>query len=290
VSLVSPLTEVQSGEGALRRSLRELLARRETVWFLTISGLRAGHRDKILGNLWNLLDPLLFMLVYYFVFGVLFGMTGGARPARFMLYILTGVLMYRFIDSAITQSSTCIRANRGLIHEISFPKAVFPLSVVFARLYDFLWGLVVLAAFLLLAGIWPTIHFLWLPLVVALLVLLVLGLSLIVAYLGAFFADTTNVVTVVLRLLFYLSPVFYYVRERPGISRNHVFLAGYPTGRFCYFLNPFACLMESLRDAILWGTTPELGLTAYAAAVALVMCVAGFWIFCRGEGKFAKYV
>lgn len=290
MAAVSPIAEARSGGAALGRLLRELLARRETVWFLTVSNLRAGHRDKILGNLWNLLDPLLFMLVYYFVFGVLFGMTGGGRPVRFMLYILTGVLMYRFIDSAITQCSVCIRANRGLIHEINFPKAVFPLSAVFSRLYDFLWGLVVLTAFLLAAGVWPTVHFLWLPLLVLLLLLLVLGLSLIVAYLGAFFADTANVVAVAMRLLFYLSPVFYYVRRKPALSAGHVLLADHPVARFCYFLNPFACLMEALRDAILWGAAPEFRLTAYAGLVAFLVCVFGFWLFSRGEGKFAKYV
>lgn len=267
-----------------------LWTRRETIRYLTTASLKAGHRDKVLGHLWNILDPLMFMLVYFFVFGVLFGLSGGGRSVDFMLYVLVGVLTYQFFSASVSQATNCIRSNRGLIHEINFPKAVFPLSVVFARLYDFCWGLVVLVVFLLLARIWPTGHYAWLPVLVALTVLFVIGAAFIVAYLGAFFADTANVVNVLLRLLFYCSPIFYYVRPKPGIPEKLVFLHGNATIHFLYMLNPITCILECYRDALLWGQTPEPRLLLYLAAVAVAICAAGFALFCHGEGKFAKYV
>jgi len=275
----------------LAERLRELYARRETIRFLTGSYLKAGHRDKVLGHLWSLLDPLLFMLVYFLVFGVLFGLAGGGgRSLRFMLYILIAVLTWRFFQGAISQSANCIRANRGLIHEISFPKAILPVTVVLSRLYDFAWGLVVVVAMLLAAGVWPTIHYLWLPLLVALTLVFVQGAAFIVAYLGAFFADTTNVVDVALRLLFYTSPIFYYVRHKPGVPEHQVFLTEHATLHFWYMLNPITCLYECFRDALLWGQAPELRLLGCAAAFALLICLVGFAVFASGEGKFAKYV
>ena len=99
--------------------LAKLYARRETVWYLVGSNLKAGQRDKVLGHLWNLLDPALFMLVYFFVFGVLFGAMGGGRSGEFMLYILIGVLSWRFLASAVGEAANCIRGNRGLIHRSS---------------------------------------------------------------------------------------------------------------------------------------------------------------------------
>ena len=269
---------------------RQLWSRRETIRYLTAANLKAGHRDKVLGHLWNLLDPLMFMLVYYFVFGVLFKLAGGGRSLQFMLYILVGILTWRFIQGTINQAANCVRGNRGLIHEINFPKAVFPVSVALSRLYDFVWGFIVIIVFLLLAGTWPTIHFLWLPLLVGLMVLFTTGAAFVVAYLGAFFADTTNVIDVAMRLLFYCSPIFYYVRPKPGLSEDHVFLHGHETAYAVYMLNPIACFFECFRDALLWGEAPELRLLLYAAAVSVVVCIVGFAIFSRGEGKFAKYV
>jgi len=277
-----------SAAPSLLARFRELYARRETIRFLTSSNLKAGHRDKVLGHLWNLLDPLMFMLVYFFVFGVLFGLAGEGRDRsiEFMLYIFTGILAWRFIDGTIAQSSLCVRANRGLIHEINFPKAVFPVSVMLSRLYDFLWGLCVLIAFLLLAGKWPTIHYVWLPILIAVAVLFVMGLAFVVAYLGAFFADTTNVISVALRLLFYCSPIFYFVRDKGEYKA----MFHDETIRFAYMLNPIACFFECFRDALLWGDMPEPRLLLYAAAVSVLVCVVGFAIFTRGEGKFAKYI
>jgi ABC-type polysaccharide/polyol phosphate export permease len=284
---------------SLPQRFRELWARGETIRYLTSSNLKAGHRDKVLGHLWNLLDPLMFMLVYYFVFGVLFGLAGGGRSVEFMLYILVGVLTFQFVSTTVTQASTCIRTNRGLIHEIAFPKAVFPVSVALARLYDFVWGLLVLVAFLLAGGIWPTIHYAWVPLLVVLAALFTLGVTFIIAYLGAFFADTTNVVHVALRLLFYCSPIFYFVRDETRVEvRGGVVeeVVAYPAlfhnelARLLYMLNPLAAFYECFRDALLWGRAPDLQHLHYLAVVSVIVCVVGFIVFCRGEGKFAKYV
>lgn len=281
---------VTTGGSSVVERFRQLWARRETVRYLTSSNLKAGHRDKVLGHLWNLLDPLLYMLVYYFVFGVLLKLAGGGRSVDAMLYILIGVMTFRFISSTINQAANCIRGNRGLIHEINFPKAVFPVSGALAHLYDFVWGLIVILALLTLSGIWPTVQLLWLPLLIALMYLFTLGAGFIVAYLGAFFADTTNVVNVALRLLFYCSPIFYHVRPKPGIKPESVFLWNHDRIHNIYMLNPITCFFETFRDVMLWGDAPEPGMLLYTAAISIGFCLVGFVIFTRGEGKFAKYI
>lgn len=277
---------------SLPERLRSVWARRETIRYLTASNLKAGHRDKVLGHLWNVLDPLLFMLVYYFVFGVLFNLAGGGggRSVMFMLYILIAVLTWRFIESAIAQAALCIRGNRGLIHEINFPKAIFPISVVLSRAYDFLWGLGVIFVFLLVAQVWPTVQVLWLPLLLVLTLMFMLGAAFLVAYLGAFYADTPNVISVLLRLLFYTSPIFYFVRPKPGIPPENVFLRNHPDVLAVYLMNPIACFFECYRDVLLWGDVPDQRLLIHAALTSLLLCVVGFAVFSRGEGKFAKYI
>jgi len=262
--------------------LRELYARRETVLYLVSSNLKAGHRNKALGNLWNLLDPLLSLAVYFVVFGLLFQQAARGRSGDYLIYLFVGVLAFRFLDGTIHQAVNCIRGNRGLINEINFPKAVFPLSISLSRLYDFLWGLVVLAVAMLITRQPLTWQALWaLPLTVVALVFFT-GLAYVVAYLGAFFADTANISTVGLRLLFYASPVLYYVHgEHTRVPEQYLAV---------YMLNPMACLLEGYHDALVRQQAPDPGYLLYLVAFALVTLVAGYGIFSRGEGKFAKYV
>ena len=277
---------------SLRERFRAVWARRETVLYLTSSALKAGHRDKVLGHLWNILDPLMFMLVYYLVFGVLFALAqNGGRDPTFLIYIFIGILVFQFISGTTMQASTCIRGNRGLVHEISFPKAVFPISVALSRLYDLAWGMVVVVVFLLVFQIWPTFQVLWVPLLLSLVFLFGLGAALIVAYLGAFFADTTNIVNVALRLLFYMSAIFFYVRSKPELPGEMIFSRSWPDALYTVFmLNPFVCFFELFRDAMLWGDWPEMWMLAYAAIVSFGVFLIGFALFTAGEGKFAKYI
>lgn len=286
MSSVSPTAAPMRHEPGIVARFRELYDRRQTVQFLVRSNLKADHRDKLLGRLWSLLDPLLFMLVYLVVFGFLFGQArrGSAGTTEFIVYLLCGVLAWRFFEGAVVQATRCIRSNRGLIHEIKFPKSVFPLSICLSRLSDFLWGLIVLLAVVLIARFeYVNLNILWLPVIVLLQLLFTLGLALFVAVLGAFFADTANIVAVTMRLWFYASPMFYHVARSDGglIPDRYVPL---------YMLNPIACFFELYRNCLMSGTAPDTGHLLYVTGLAVILVVGGFQVFTRNEGRFAKYV
>ncbi len=280
----NPIT-IRHESGIVAR-FRELYARRQTVQFLVRSNLKADHRDKLLGRLWSLLDPLLFMLVYLVVFGFLFGQVrrGSAGISEFIVYLLCGVLSWRFFEGAVVQATRCIRGNRGLIHEIKFPKSVFPLSICLSRLSDFLWGLIVLVAVVLIARFeYVNLNLLWLPAIVLLQLVFTLGLALFVAVLGAFFADTANIVAVTMRLWFYASPMFYRVaKSEGGLIPDHYVP--------CYMLNPIACIFELYRDCLMNGEPPHMGHLLYVTGLAVILAILGFSVFTRAEGRFAKYV
>jgi teichoic acid transport system permease protein len=279
--VVAPVSHSTDVPGLLAR-FRQLWTRRETIRYLVSSQLKAGHRDKVLGHLWNLLDPMLFVGVYFVVFGLLFKQRAPGRTSEFILYLSVGVLAWRFHGTAISQAANCVRGNRGLIHEISFPKAVFPVAICLSRLYDFLWGLVVVAVLVLLLGNGLTLCWLWLPVILLLQLLFTLGIAFIVAHLGAFFADTVNIVDVGMRLWFYMSPVFYQVRgPRAIVPENYLRL---------YMLNPVACFFEAYRDALLRAQMPGGGVLLYVGVISVLAALIGFALFARGEGSFAKYV
>lgn len=271
----------------LFQKLGELYARRETIRFLVTSNLKAGHRDKALGRLWGLLDPLLFMLVYLVIFGFSSFRQVHDKPGgtiEFILFLLCGIISWRFFDGALNSATNCIRANRGLIHEINFPKAIFPTSACLARLSDFFWGLVALFVIMLAIGRQHFTPFLlWVPFIVLVQLVFTLGLSYLIAFLGAFFADTANLVAVGLRFLFYFSPIFYRVSKAEGGIIPDKYLT-------LFMLNPIACFFEAYRDCILRGHSPDPEHLLYVVGLAVVAFFGGFYVFIRGEGHFAKYI
>lgn len=268
---------------SLTARLRELYARRETIMFLVTSNLRAGHRDKVFGRLWSLLDPLLFMLVYLVVFGYSFRQMKGS-VTEFVIYLLCGVMSWRFFDGSITAATGCIRSNRGLIHEINFPKAIFPTSACLARLSDFIWGFAAMFIIILVVG---RSHFslqmLWIPAIMIVQLVFTLGMCFLVAYMGAFFADTANLIGVGLRLMFYMSPIFYRVSRSEGGIVPDQYLP-------YYMLNPLACFFEAFRACILKASPPDPVQMTYATGAAIAAFAVGFYVFSRGEGHFAKYI
>lgn len=264
--------------------LRSLLARGETIRLLTRSQLAAGHRDKLLGNLWSLLDPLLTLAVYYLVFGIGFRQAAGA-PREFVLHLFLGIVLWRFFSESVSQATGCLRSQRGLILAADFPKAVIPVSIGLARLYDLTCSLAVVAV----AAWWLerplSLELLWLPPILGLLFAFTLGVSFLVAYAGIFFADTANIVGALLRLWVLISPIFYFARSghgRPGIV---------PPGLLDYYmLNPMAVILEAGREVLIWQSAPRSADLTYVAGVALGTLIVGFLVFARGEGRFAKYV
>lgn len=264
--------------------LRRLFDRGETIRILTRSQLAAGHRDKLLGNVWSLLDPLATLAVYYLVFGIGFRQAADS-PKTFVIHLFLGIVVWRFVAESIAQATTCLRSQRGLVLAADFPKAVIPISICLARLYDLLWALAVAAVAAGLLGTRFSLQVLWLPGLLALTLGLTLGVCFLVARVGLFFADTVNVVGAGLRLWVLVSPIFYYARSEHG--REGIV----PPGLLDYYmLNPIAGLLGAFRDVLIWQSAPrgdDLATVGVCAAMALVV---GFVAFARGEGRYAKYV
>ncbi|MEZ4334522.1 MAG: ABC transporter permease [Myxococcota bacterium] len=264
--------------------LRGVAARLETIRLLTRSQLAAGHRDKLLGHVWSLLDPLASLAVYYLVFGIGFRQAAGS-PRTFVLHLFIGLVVWRFFAESINQATTCLRSQRGLILAAAFPKAVIPIAICSARLYDLLWALVVVIAAALVLGQPVGASALWLPGLLVLTLGLTLGISFVVARLGLLYADTVNVVGAGLRLWVLLSPIFYFARDehgRPGIV---------PPGLLDYYmLNPIAGLLGAYRDALIWSEAPRAGDLFWVGGCAVVALTSGFVFFARGEGHYAKLV
>ena len=269
--------------------VQELVNRRGIVFHFFLSELKSDHRDKLLGNLWHLIDPLAFMLVYYAVWGIILG----RRGPDFMAYLFVGIICYQFFQGTVVRASQILRAQIGLIRGVYFPKAALPTAVVLSQLYAFLCGVAVLGILMVFflvrqarmtpAQLEATAHplsvgvnLLWFPIVAGVEFVFCLGAAYLFAIVGAWFRDTPNILAFMLRLLFYLSPIFYHPEELPAKFR--VF----------YLANPFSHFFSAMRGALIYNTAPQLGPFLYLIGLSLFLVFVGFVVFARHEGSVVK--
>lgn len=250
--------------------------------------LRTAHRDKVLGNLWTLLDPLLMMLVLFFVFH-------HVRKASiiFTLYLFAGLLAWDIFSKSITGCTGCLRASKHIAHKFPVPLAVFPVAIVVQKVYDALWGL--LAYIVIFIGVrvlsddplpidWRV---LLLPIWLFFFLLLTLGFGLIVARVGVLFRDMTDIVAVLLRMGFFANPIFITVQEHiPAHLHRQYFL-----------LNPIAGYLTYLRVILPGGEVlidhyqiPVPYYPLYICVAAILIFTVGLWIFIRGQRHYTKYM
>lgn len=261
-------------------TIRDIWRKRTIVAYLVSTLLTSSYRTKAFGFLWALLDPLLFMGVYYLVFGKIVA----NRPPSFMLHLFIGVIAFRFLNTASAQGAGILRGQGGLIREVSFPKAALPVAIVLARCFDFAAGWLIAIPLAFIFGYPP--HWLWLvlPLVIVIQVLFVTGFTLITTYVGLFFADIQNILNVGLRLWFYMSPVLY------PLSLVESKTAGRPELLRLYMLNPMVNILKGYHTPVLERAWPGLGELGYALGFSVALVLVGIFIFSRAEGQIAKYV
>lgn len=274
--------------------IKELAQRRAVIGHFVSAELKTGHRDKVLGNLWQLIDPLTFMLVFYVVWSIILG----RRGPDFMAYLLSGIVTFQMFQDSVIASSSVLKTQVRLIREVYFPKAALPTAVTLARLYDFAWALGALGLLLVylihhqshatpaeLAKIEHPIsfgwHVIWLLFAVAILFMFSLGCAYLSAIAGALFRDTPNILAFVFRIWFYLSPLFYYPEE---VQRNATLRKVY----LLYRINPFTHYFRLIRGALIYNEAPTLDGTLYIVGVSVLALVIGFAVFSRYESVVIK--
>jgi ABC-type polysaccharide/polyol phosphate export permease len=254
--------------GRLAADRRELVRFWPVVHNMVAGELRVRYQRSILGFVWTLLNPLLMMLTLSVVFSYV---AKGVK--NYPLFLLAGMVPWTFLATSLNESAFCIIHNEGLIKKIYVPKLIFPLVRVLISLTSF--ALSLSALFLLL---WPlgarfSLSMLFLPVVIGLFAVFVLGLSLIVATANTFFRDCGHLVSVFLQAWYFLTPILFPLEQFTGI----------PQWRFK--LNPAFYFIELFHEILVAARLPSWELMVAAAAIAVTSLVIGYAIFKSQEDK-----
>ncbi len=181
----------------------------ELVEYRALAELRRGASGLYLGMFWWVLEPLLYMAVFYVVFGM--GLKKGG--VDFVFYLLCGLIPWKWLDSTVRTASGVILSSVGLMRQVYFPKWLLPAYIVVANTYKFFIVLFLLVVSLLALGFYPTGSWIFLPLLVAVQFLLVLGMSLAAAAIVPLVPDLKYAIQYGMTMLFFLSGVFFDISD-----------------------------------------------------------------------------
>lgn len=257
--------------------VKALLRSRLLIQSLVGRELKARYRGSILGFFWSFINPLLLLATYGLVFTYMLPVVRPQTAEPYFLFLFCGILPWTWFSSSLLEASGVLIAGGNLIKKVLFPAEVLPVVTVLSNLVHFLLGLPILLAFLAYTGhLGPSA--LLLPLPVAVQLVLTLGLALLVSALTVHFRDIQNILSHVLHLWFFASPVLYAYGEVTGWLRGLL------------RLNPMTHVLVSYQETLFHGAFRHgRGLLA-ATFVALVAFALGAFLFERLRDTFAEEV
>ncbi len=244
----------------------------DIILYRTYAELKSEAQRTYIGVLWWIIEPILFMLIFYFIFGVL--LQRGTE--NFVPFLLIGLTLWHWFQATIMQCSGAITANRGLIQQVYVPNYVFPTVVVLANAAKFVVVLVILLVFLYLYGIPLTWHWLESIFVLVSTLSLTVGVAYLFAAITPLFPDMKMLLENVLRGLFFLSGVFF---DISSLSEPYASWLR---------LNPIATVIDELRKVLMWEESPAWDHLLAISAVSVVLITAGLTMMRRNESRYAK--
>lgn len=257
---------------------------------LVIRDVKAQYKGSALGVLWSLLNPLGLMLVFSIVFSVL---SGGNAPRQYPVFVLVGIIPWRFFSGSLMKTSVAITQNATLIKKVYFPRELLPVANLLSELVNFFFGFVVLILFLYAFGLELTRYALWIPFILIIQLIFSLGLGFILSTLTTFYRDVLMVLDVVLQAWFFLSPVFYSFETLFGDTATLFGITFNPT-QVMRWINPMASIIDGYRTT-LWGTTTSQGPVSMdpvfllrTLVESLIILAIGYYIFVRSEHVFGE--
>jgi len=256
-------------------SIRTYYKYRELIWSLVVADLKSKYKNSALGFFWSMLDPLLISIVMIFVFMHVFDL----RMENYPLYLISGLMTWRFFNSTAS-TMRVIRGYSGLIRKIYFPKEILVLSACLSSLISTLFEFVVLFIISIVLGGNITGWIVLTPLVLLLLFVMVIGFSFALSTLYVFYEDMQHIWNVVLRALFYATPIIYPATRIAPDSPYYII----------FILNPMSHFVITIRHLIMYGDSPALGSVIGMLVFSIIAYVAGFIIFKRYEARLPEEV
>jgi len=240
----------------------------------SVSDIIAESRRGYIGLLWWVVEPVLYMGVFYLIFVAGFRRGGEGAVA----FLLIGLVVWKWFDSSIRQSANCITVNSGLIQQVYIPKFIFPMIVVLTSTIKFLVVFVLLIIFLVVIGHVPTLSWLAIPAMMIVQLFLMLAIGGLLAAIVPLLPDVRLIIENGLTLMFLMSGIFF---DISSVSPNvQVYLN----------LNPMLGIIKNYREILIEGSWPDWMFLGEITLIAILTFGLAWWILTTLDKSYAKII
>lgn len=258
---------------------RQSIAYRDLLYNLVVRDLKVRYKHSFLGFFWSLLNPLLLMAVFTFVFTQLLPTDQAGRI--FPIFFLCALLPWNWCSASVTGTLGSIVNSGYLIKKVYFPRELLPLAVVLSNMVNFILSVPALLLFMLFLKPDFTIHLLWLPLLILIQTIFLTGLGFFLSALNVFFRDTSILVEVGLSAWFFLTPIIYDAQDVVGDYAN-----------WMYYLNPMASIIATYRTIFYYASSlgPDPAFILRTLVTSTILLLFGYLFFARTSKRFGEEI
>jgi lipopolysaccharide transport system permease protein len=247
---------------------------------ITFNLFKMNIRDRYLGSrvgmCWSVINPLLMLGMYVFVFGFIFKskLPGSSTSLSFVIWLISGYAPWMAISEGLSTATTSIVSGVSLVKNIVFKTELLPIAATLVGLFPMAIGLIILLLLLIVEGTGLSWNILWLLLLIPLQVAFLTGLGFFLSALNVFIRDIAHMLTSVLMLLLFFTPIFYTKEQMPEIIQKIT------------FFNPFYQITQAFRLALVHKSQPDSAGILYLVALTALLWWAGLKLFRKLKGYF----
>ena len=236
--------------------------------------LKSEVSNSYLTWIWWILDPLLFMLVYVFMVDIIFK----SNEEKLPVFVMSGLLLWNFFNKNVMLSVKIIIGNKSIISQKYIPKYMLVIQKIYVNFIKFLISIGILIILAIFYKVQLSFNIIYsIPLLILLLIIS-FGISNVFAHFGVFIEDLANIVQVLLRLIFYLSGIFYSISDKLPSNLYNIFIK----------VNPMAYIIEDFRNIFMYQKTLDIKLYFYWLFIAIIISVLSIKLINKHENSYAK--
>ena len=270
-----PVSVIKPPKGWELIDFRELLTYRDLFYFLIWRDIKVLYAQTILGFAWAILNPLVQIVIFGIIFGKVANLQTDGIP--YVLFSTVAIIPWTYMSEAMNQSSQSLVSEQGMLGKVYFPRVIYPITPVLAKLVDFSISLILLLAVMTYYRVTPTWNLLLLPFFVILMMCIPAGIGMWLSALAIRFRDVKFAMSFVMRMLLYTAPILYTASSIPVQYR------------LIYSFNPIVAVIEGFRACLL-GTSIEWQFVVPGVVTSILLLASGAMYFRRMERVFVDVI
>ena len=251
---------------------------RNLILQLTKREVIGRYRGSVMGLLWSLLNPILMLIIYTFVFSVVLNVRWGVETSNrgeFAVVLFAGLIIHGLFAECVNRAPSLILSNVNYVKKVVFPLEILPWVAMGSALFHSVVSIFVLLVFYLILHLYINVTIFFLPIVLFPLILLTMGVSWFLASMGVYLRDVSHTTGIVTTAMLFLAPIFYPITALPEAYRSFI------------YLNPLTFVIEQIRNILIWGKQPDWAELSIYFVVSLIVAWLGLFWFKKTRRGFA---